>query len=164
MGINTDIVVYKFNSIDLEDYVEGWNENQITLALEGALNLIFHPSVTSNTEIYAGEPWSEIENQIVTETVNLIQSHSDGSEFGFRLFDTEEEEERWDLLFLEQTNNIEAQFGSLLEKLAEDISSDHYNPDVNTLYGEMMLSAKLILRSYAYYTDTGVLRLAIQCQ
>lgn len=164
MGINPDVVIYKFNSIDLEDYVEGWNENQITLALEGALNLIFHSSVTSNTEIYAGEPWAEIEDQIVSETVNLIQSHSDGSEFGFRPIDTEENQEQWDMLFLEQTNNIEAQLGSLIEKLAEDISSDHYNPDVNTLYGEMSLATKLILRSYAYYTDTGVLRLAVQCQ
>ncbi|UOX39626.1 hypothetical protein [Aeromonas phage ZPAH34] len=151
---NKEILVLNFNVCDLEDYVEGWNEEQIHLALECSLNVIFHPRITLLEPI---DDFADIEEQLICETVSLMQNHCDGSFYDFH------EIPKTETGYVEQAIYIENQLTNFINKLAEDISCDSYNENVNYLYEEMSMANKLNLVNFRYYTTTTQLTVAVQC-
>lgn len=134
--------------------MDGWNEEQIHLGLECALNIIFHPRITA---LESTEGFGEIEEELVCETISLIQDHCDGSFYDFH------ETPKTETGYIEQAIYIENQLNHLINKMVEDIGSDIYNENVNYLYEEMSMATKLNLVNFRYYTTTGQLTVSVQC-
>ena len=49
-------------------------------------------------------------------------------------------------------------FDAIVNKLSEDITSDHYNSDVATIYSEMTTFNSITVNSYLYEERSNVLR------
>lgn len=141
-------VMFKLNSCDLSDYFEGYNSEQTLIALEGALNIIFNPDIllgrvddTLTTVEDLG--WDSIENTITSETVfKLVNQHDSYTAM------THEE----------LTEAFANSFDSIVNKLSEDITGDHFNSDVSTIYSEMGTFNSITVNSYLYEERSNVLR------
>lgn len=141
-------VMFKFNSCDLSDYFEGYNSEQTLIALEGALNIIFNPDillgrVDNVLAIAEDNSWESVENTITSETVfKLVNQHDNYSVM------THEE----------LIDAFASSFDAIVNKLSEDITDDHYNSDVATIYSEMTTFNSITVNSYLYEERSNVLR------
>jgi hypothetical protein len=58
----------------------------------------------------------------------------------------------------ELTDAFANSFDSIVNKLSEDITSDHFNSDVSTIYSEMGTFNSITVNSYLYEERSNVLR------
>jgi hypothetical protein len=58
----------------------------------------------------------------------------------------------------ELTDAFANSFDSIVNKLSEDITSDHFNSDVSTIYSEMTTFNSITVNSYLYEDRSNVLR------
>lgn len=141
-------VMFKLNSCDLSDYFEGYNSEQTLIALEGALNIIFNPDillgkVDDGLTLAEDNGWDSVENNITSETVfNLVNRHDICTVM------THEE----------LIEAFTSSFDAIVNKLSEDITGDHYNSDVATIYAEMTTFNSITVNSYLYEERSNVLR------
>ncbi|WAX22318.1 hypothetical protein AVP1_0208 [Aeromonas phage AVP1] len=141
-------VMFKLNSCDLSDYFEGYNSEQTLIALEGALNIIFNPDillgkVDDGLTLAEDNGWDSVENNITSETVfNLVNRHDSCTVM------THEE----------LIEAFTSSFDAIVNKLSEDITGDHYNSDVATIYAEMTTFNNITVNSYLYEERSNVLR------
>lgn len=141
-------VMFKINTSDLSDYFEGYNSEQTLIALEGALNIIFNPDillarVDNSLGLAEDNSWDSVENNITSETVfKLVGQHDP-----FCVMTQEE-----------LTEAFASSFDAIVNKLSEDITGDHFNNDVATIYSEMNTFNNITVQSYLYDERTNVLR------
>lgn len=150
---NPTPVMFKLNSFDLSDYFEGYNSEQTLIALEGALNIIFNATIIlgradSELDIAGCADWETVENDITSNVVfKLVNQHQ------LSLFEASK-----NLTDEELTEMFSSSFDAIVNKLSEDITGDHFNTDVGTIYSELENFNSITLDSYLYDEKTGTLR------
>lgn len=159
-GRDESMVTYKFKCPDLADHFEAFNAEQTHVILEGALNIIFgHPSTLSaestDTDDLEQLPTPDElplnhEDRITADVGFALQALALNNESGL---DGDNQ--------IDDSENLENQFSTIVEKLANDIGNDKYNQDVITLYGEMEFFNRIELYTYNYSTEHGILSVTV---
>lgn len=170
LGANP-LVIYKFNSADLQDYFELVSDDEAHVALEGVLNIIFGKQEKSMMDeiLESGsistptidEVCSEIgdhEVQVANETISMMLHMHDQAQkrFGMDVIEYD------DITQHPSYSQYEHTFNQILIKLCEDIHENKYNQDVITLTNEMAFHNRIELYSYRYNTNTNVLHVTIR--
>lgn len=169
-------VTYKFKVREFEELFEELSPEQIHIALEGSLNIVFaQPQAKLN--MLAAVEEDEVSEDEIEEEQTLEEDQLDfealivGST-AFALFAHQtgldaEAAGITEMVPVEDPENtplyakMEETFRLIVEKLASEISADEYNQDVVTLYGEMQYFNHIELFTYFYDSKNEVLSVTI---
>lgn len=157
-------VSYKFKVRDFADLFEGMSPEQIHVALEGALNIVF-ARPKSNMVIVEGaeadieeqtdeEDQLDHESQVVSNTVFALVAHGHTD-------DSAPLDESIDMEDTPEYAQMEEAFQSIVSKFAAEVTEDKFNQDVVTLHGEMEYFAHIELFTYFYDTKNEVLSVTL---
>lgn len=126
-----------FYTPDLADFVEGLSYTQIIIALEGAINTVVGLTVNDPNQL----GYNQFEEEIRDSTVGQLEANAD----------------QWTSVAIP----YEDLYDNLVAKLAEDISSDFENVELQVLRDEMMLASWVKVINH-FYTPQHVLRLTME--
>lgn len=165
-----NLVTYRLNSTDLQDYFEVLEAEQIHIALEGALNIIFgrpSNSISSAISELVGDGLANLgvededtedelthEAQIVSDVAFAITAREIGADVL--------QMDGVDPMDHEKYPFFESLFNSIVTKLSADFAADKYNQDVVTLTGEMDFFTRIELYTYQYDTNNNILTFTIE--
>lgn len=159
------MISFKFSSPDLADYVEGWSPEQIKIALEAAIRIVFSPLLcqTSGIPLVGDEAETVVtdadyEEVIISSAIVDMSTVAMGSQTPqFNLT-----EEMMELLYAGEDLESEAYrdpLVNLINKLTEDITDDKYNTDIGTICSEVCLGGRPTLVDYKFITPQDHLHL-----
>lgn len=162
-------VTYKFKVPEFAELFESLSPEQIHIALEGALNVVFAQAAAKNLlAVAAGDLEEEEEQneeedqldheaQIISSVTFALFAHHQGqeAEAGAELVPVEDPENTPEYAQLEET------FRTIIDHFALAITADEYNQDVTTLYGEMQFFNHIELFTYSYDTKNEVLSVTL---
>lgn len=126
-----------FYTPDLADFVEGLSYTQIIIALEGAINTVVGMTVNDPSQL----GYNQFEEEIRDSTIGQLETNAD----------------QWTSVAIP----YEDLYDNLVSKLAEDISSDFENVELQVLRDEMMLASWVKVINH-FYTPQHVLRLTME--
>lgn len=159
------MVSFKFHSPDLADFVEGWTEEQTHIAIEAALKTIFNPLVCGSPVKVGQEDISGLEMDnvgydevIFAEALNSLAQVDPANLYKDLPILTDEEE----LMYMNFVNGYHSALEALMNKLAEDITDDKFNMDIQTVYSEILLGREFTLLNYSYLTPSDMLIVNLQ--
>jgi hypothetical protein len=149
-------VSYKFKVRDFADLFEGLNPEQIHVALEGAMNIVFVkplPVAGSDENQTEEDDQLDHESQVTANTVFALVAHGQSDETeGVAEIDPEDNPEY---------AKYEEIFQAIVAKFAAEVAADEFNQDVVTLHGEMEYFNRIELFTYFYDTKNEVLSVTI---
>lgn len=163
-------VTYKFKVGEFAELFESMSPEQIHIALEGALNVVFGQPAAKNMlssndedeqedEQDENEDQLDHETQIVGATTFALFAHQQGLDAEAsgltEMVPVEDPENTPQYAQLEET------FRAIIERFADAIAEDKYNQDVTTLYGEMQFFNHIELFTYNYDTKNEVLAVTV---
>lgn len=167
-----NLVTYRLNCPDLQDYFEVLDGEQIHIALEGALNVIFGKPVNSVENTISGLLGTSLppsiglgedvedelthEAQIVADVAFALTARELSVDAVVSMLETDPIEH-------EKYPFYESLFNSIITKLSECVANDKYNQDVVTLTGEMDFFHRIELYTYQFNTNCNVLTVTIEC-
>jgi hypothetical protein len=165
LGISPEVVSFKFQSPDLGDLVEGWTDEQTHIAIEAALKSIFNPLVCGATaqigkELITGLEMDNVgyDEVIFSEALLSLAQVDPANMYRDLPILTDEEE----LMYANFVNSYQGPLEALMNKLAEDITDDKFNMDIQTVYSEILLGREFSLQNYSYLTPADVLIVNLQ--
>lgn len=158
------MVTYRFKSPDLQDLFESYSGEQVHVALEGALNVIFGRSKSSLEALVDATAGDQLE--VVSEDDDAINHEAQiTSEVAFALatyqLSNSELDMPEDITLDPIYMQMEDQFRELVTKLSNDVAADKHNQDVITLLGEMEFFNRIELFNHSYDSKNEVLMLTL---
>lgn len=170
-------VTYKFKVREFEELFEELSPEQIHIALEGSLNIVFSQPAASLSLLAASDEDDSNDDEEVEEEQSLEEDQIDhealvtaSSTFALFAHQTGLDAEAagiTEMVPVDDPENtplyakMEETFRLITEKLASEISVDEYNQDVVTLYGEMQYFNHIELYTYFYDSKNEVLSVTI---
>lgn len=165
-------VTYKFKVPEFAELFESLSAEQIHIALEGALNIVFGQAAGKNLLTAANDDSDELEEdqneeedqldhetQIVGATTFALFAHQQGLDAEAsgvtEMVPVEDPENTPQYVQLEET------FRGIADQFALAVAADEHNQDVTTLYGEMQFFNRIELFTYSYDTKNEVLSVTL---
>lgn len=163
----SNMVTYRFKSPDLQDMFESYSGEQVHVALEGALNVIFGKGKTATEQLadLVEAKGLDIVNELSEDDEAANHEAQITSEVAFALatyqLSNSELDMPEDITLDPIYMQMEDQFRELVTKLSNDVAADKDNQDVITLLGEMEFFNRIELFNHNYDSKNDILMLTL---